>query len=122
MKEVSSWEAMAGTWKEMTPEERRTFLMEVRFESYGPNVGVKIQNFFQENEWWKLPIPARTFLEYHFDGENGRFSKEASDRRLEQTRQFIDVMDRVERSYQMGVPDPILRVPGEIESLLSGKD
>jgi len=71
MKEVTRNEALAGTWKELSPARRLQLLNRLKTNKDHFNTETDIEAASAQNDWWKLPIPLRTFLDSCFD--NGRF-------------------------------------------------
>ena len=71
MKEVTRNEALAGTWKELLPSRRLQLLKRLETNKDRFNIDTDIKEASSQDDWWKLPIPLRTFLDSAFD--NGKF-------------------------------------------------
>lgn len=95
MKEVTRNEAMAGTWTELSQQERRQLLEDLELKSDRLAGDTSIELACMQDDWSQLPIPLQTFLDSHFD--EGCFSKTALRKKCEFIAANLDDFHKTEQ-------------------------
>ncbi len=95
MKEVTRYEAMAGTWKAKTPNTRQKLLQKLKVDQKILLTATEIYKASRQDSWSKLSTPLKVFLGARFS--DGKFSEAHFEQQQRGLKAISDEIDEVER-------------------------